>query len=63
MPVMGVGVTDQDVDDFNCVRYPKLYTPGLLNLYFNKKTFVLSAIHGAITSALIFFIPYGEFAP
>ncbi|RXG67747.1 Phospholipid-transporting ATPase ID [Armadillidium vulgare] len=41
MPVMGVGVTDQDVDDFNCVRYPKfvsflaqtLYDPMFIAVY------------------------------
>lgn len=60
LPVLGIGITDQDVDDYNSVHYPKLYTPGHGNIFFNKKTFILSAVHGLVTSALILFIPYGE---
>ena len=51
---------DQDVDDFNCRRFPKLYTPGHSNQLFNKKVFAWCAIDGTITSALILFVPYGE---
>ena len=61
LPVLCLGIMDQDVDDFNCRRFPNLYTPGHANLFFNKKQFFYCAVQGAVTSALILFIPYGEF--
>lgn len=51
----------QDVDDYYSIRYPKLYTPGLLDSGFNKKVFVFSATEGIITSLILFFIPYFAF--
>lgn len=47
-------------DDYS-VRYPKLYTPGHLDLLFNKKVFGQSVAEGIITSLVLFFIPYGAF--
>lgn len=46
LPVMAVGIFDQDVNDKNSLLYPKLYAPGLQNMLFNKKEFCWSAIHG-----------------
>ena len=51
----------QDVDDYYSLRYPKLYYPGLVNLLFNKKLFLLSAGEGFLSSIVLFFIPYGAF--
>jgi len=51
---------DQDVDDFNSIRYPKLFYPGHTNRFFNKKLFLTSAWNGFITSIVIFFFTYGE---
>lgn len=52
----------QDVSDKNSIRYPKLYTPGLMNLLFNKMIFLKSVAHGLLTSFILFFIPYGAFS-
>ena len=60
LPVLALGVFDQDVNDVNSLKYPKLFTPGHLNLLFNKAEFFKSAMHGCITSCVLFFIPYGE---
>lgn len=60
MPVLSLGVFDQDVDDKNSLQYPQLYTPGQKNLFFNKKQFLLSALHGFFASAVLFFIPFGK---
>lgn len=60
LPVLCLGIMDQDVDDYYSRRFPKLYTPGHYNLFFNKRVFMWSAIHGAVTSFLILFVPYGE---
>ena len=51
----------QDVNEEYCLRYPKLYYPGHLDLFFNKKVFAQSLAEGVITSAVLFFIPYGAF--
>ncbi|GAB6028350.1 hypothetical protein CHUAL_002520 [Chamberlinius hualienensis] len=61
LPVLALGIFDQDVNDKNSLKYPKLYTPGHENLFFNKKEFLKSIAHGVITSFVLFFIPYGAF--
>ncbi|XP_065308514.1 phospholipid-transporting ATPase ID isoform X1 [Dermacentor albipictus] len=62
LPVLALGVFDQDVNDVNSMRYPKLFTPGHLNLLFNKVEFLKSVAHGVISSFVLFFIPYGAFS-
>ncbi|XP_022669061.1 probable phospholipid-transporting ATPase IM [Varroa jacobsoni] len=61
LPVLALGVFDQDVNDYHSIRYPKLYTPGHMNLLFNKVEFLKSVAHGVVTSFVLFFIPYGAF--
>ncbi|KAK8734413.1 hypothetical protein OTU49_006178, partial [Cherax quadricarinatus] len=58
LPVLCLGIMDQDVDDYFSRRFPKLYTPGHHNTFFNKRVFLWSALHGAVTSSLILFIPF-----
>ena len=60
LPVLALGIFDQDVSDRNSLCYPKLYTPGHSNLLFNKREFLRSALHGFFTSCVLFLIPYGE---
>ncbi|XP_059148983.1 phospholipid-transporting ATPase ID-like isoform X1 [Physella acuta] len=61
LPVLVLGVFDQDVDESFCLRYPKLYEPGMKNALFNKKIFFWSVAEGVISSLVLFFIPYGTF--
>ncbi|XP_074115873.1 ATPase phospholipid transporting 8B isoform X3 [Cotesia typhae] len=61
LPVLAVGVFDQDVNDKNSLMYPKLYTPGMQNLLFNKKEFCWSALHGFWASCILFLVPYGTY--
>ncbi|XP_062898737.1 phospholipid-transporting ATPase IC isoform X2 [Mobula hypostoma] len=61
LPVLVVGVLDQDVNDKLSLRFPKLYIPGQKGSYFNFTKFFLSLLHGIIISMIIFFIPYGAF--
>lgn len=61
LPVLAIGVFDQDVSDKNSIAYPQLYTPGQTNLLFNKKEFLRSALYGFYTSCILFFIPYGTY--
>nr|XP_055036870.1 phospholipid-transporting ATPase IC [Misgurnus anguillicaudatus] len=61
LPVLLVGLLDQDVNDKLSLRFPKLYLPGQLGVMFNYKTFFVSLFHGIFTSLIIFFIPYGAF--
>ncbi|KAA0196927.1 hypothetical protein HAZT_HAZT007978, partial [Hyalella azteca] len=60
LPVLALGSFDQDVNEDYSLRFPKLYTPGLENRWFNKKIFVRSAGHGVLTSGVLFFVVYGE---
>lgn len=48
----------QDVNDRWSFQYPQLYTPGQLNMYFNKNTFLRCLMHGCYSSFLLFFIPW-----
>lgn len=41
------------------LRFPELYEPGQLNLYFNKKEFLKCLVHGIYSSFVLFFIPMG----
>lgn len=60
LPVLGLGIFEQDVSDKHSLEYPKLYTPGLTNALFNTKEFVKSVIHGVFSSLILFLIPYGK---
>ncbi|CAM5174542.1 unnamed protein product [Eretmochelys imbricata] len=62
LPVLAMGVFDQDVTEQRSMEYPKLYEPGQLNLLFNKREFFICIAQGIYTSVLMFFIPYGVFA-
>uniref|UniRef100_A0A671QHB9 Phospholipid-transporting ATPase n=1 Tax=Sinocyclocheilus anshuiensis TaxID=1608454 RepID=A0A671QHB9_9TELE len=61
LPVLLVGLLDQDVNDKISLRFPKLYLPGQQGSLFNYKNFFISLFHGIFTSLMTFFIPYGAF--
>ncbi|XP_044762025.1 probable phospholipid-transporting ATPase IM isoform X2 [Coccinella septempunctata] len=61
LPVLAVGIFDQDVNDKNSILYPQLYRPGHLNLFFNKMEFFWSALQGCYVSIVLFFIPFGTY--
>uniref|UniRef100_H3B1E3 Phospholipid-transporting ATPase n=1 Tax=Latimeria chalumnae TaxID=7897 RepID=H3B1E3_LATCH len=62
LPVLAMGVFDQDVPEQRSLEYPKLYEPGQLNLLFNKREFFICIAQGIYTSVVMFFIPYCAFA-
>uniref|UniRef100_A0A8C3KK15 Phospholipid-transporting ATPase n=1 Tax=Calidris pygmaea TaxID=425635 RepID=A0A8C3KK15_9CHAR len=59
LPVLGMSLFDQDVDDRWSMLFPQLYVPGQQNLYFNKMVFVKCMLQGIYSSLILFFIPYG----
>uniref|UniRef100_A0A8C3U9R3 Phospholipid-transporting ATPase n=1 Tax=Catharus ustulatus TaxID=91951 RepID=A0A8C3U9R3_CATUS len=61
LPVLLVGLFDQDVSDKLSLRFPRLYVLGQRDLLFNYKKFFISLLHGTVTSLIIFFIPYGAY--
>ncbi|XP_050303253.1 probable phospholipid-transporting ATPase IM isoform X2 [Anthonomus grandis grandis] len=61
LPVLALGIFDQDVNDKNSIAYPQLYRPGHLNLFFNKKEFFRSALQGCFVSIALFFIAFGTY--
>ncbi|RVE71677.1 hypothetical protein OJAV_G00054380 [Oryzias javanicus] len=62
LPVLAMGLFDQDVNDQNSLRHPSLYKSGQSHLLFNKRQFFLCTLHGMTTSFLLFFVPYGAFS-
>ncbi|XP_073321961.1 phospholipid-transporting ATPase ID-like [Pagrus major] len=58
LPVLGMSLFDQDVNDVWSFQHPQLYVPGQLNLYFSKKAFFKCALHSGYSSMVLFFIPY-----
>ena len=61
LPVMALGILDQDVDDVTCFKYPKLYVPGQRNRLFNNRIFILSLANGVMVASLLYFFTYGVF--
>ncbi|XP_055538981.1 phospholipid-transporting ATPase ID isoform X5 [Wyeomyia smithii] len=61
LPVLALGIFEQDVSDKNSVEYPKLYTPGITNALFNTTEFIRSVLHGIFSSLILFLIPYGTY--
>lgn len=61
LPVLALGVFEQDVSDANSLLYPRLYVPGHTSSLFNKTEFIKSALHGCYTSLVLFLIPYGTY--
>uniref|UniRef100_A0A8C5H513 Phospholipid-transporting ATPase n=1 Tax=Gouania willdenowi TaxID=441366 RepID=A0A8C5H513_GOUWI len=58
LPVLGMSLFDQDVNDVWSFQHPQLYVPGQLNLYFSKTAFFKCALHSCYSSLVLFFIPY-----
>ncbi|KAG7489375.1 phospholipid-transporting ATPase ID-like [Solea senegalensis] len=58
LPVLGMSLFDQDVNDVWSFQHPQLYVPGQLNLYFSKRSFFKCALHSCYSSLVLFFIPY-----
>ncbi|XP_010876009.2 probable phospholipid-transporting ATPase IM [Esox lucius] len=58
LPVLGLSLFDQDVNDRWSFQYPQLYAPGQLNQYFSKKAFIYTVLHSGYSSLVLFFIPW-----
>ncbi|KAF7216869.1 transcript variant X2 [Nothobranchius furzeri] len=58
LPILSLCLFDQDVNDRWSIRYPQLYSPGQLNMYFSKKAFVRCMMHSCYSSLILFFIPW-----
>ncbi|XP_066209607.1 phospholipid-transporting ATPase IC isoform X3 [Saccopteryx leptura] len=61
LPVLLMGLLDQDVSDKLSLRFPGLYVMGQRDLLFNYKRFFVSLSHGVLTSMILFFIPLGAY--
>ncbi|XP_075979890.1 ATPase phospholipid transporting 8B isoform X1 [Anticarsia gemmatalis] len=61
LPVLALGVFEQDVSDSTSLQFPKLYVPGHTSQLFNKTEFIKSTLHGCFTSLVLFLIPYGTY--
>lgn len=61
LPVLALGIFEQDCSDKYSLEYPKLYTPGINNSLFNTTEFIRSVLHGIFSSLVLFLIPYGVY--
>ncbi|CAB3244555.1 unnamed protein product [Arctia plantaginis] len=61
LPVLALGVFEQDVSVATSLQFPKLYVPGHTSQLFNKTEFIKSTLHGCFTSLVLFLIPYGTY--
>ncbi|XP_005401072.1 PREDICTED: phospholipid-transporting ATPase FetA-like isoform X2 [Chinchilla lanigera] len=59
LPVLGLSLFDQDVNDTWSLCFPELYEAGQHNLFFNKKKFMNCLIHGIYSSFVLFFVSVG----
>ncbi|XP_014509126.1 phospholipid-transporting ATPase 10-like [Vigna radiata var. radiata] len=55
LPVIALGVFDQDVSSKLCLKFPLLYQEGIQNILFSWKRIIGWIINGVVTSAIIFF--------
>uniref|UniRef100_A0A3Q4H379 Phospholipid-transporting ATPase n=1 Tax=Neolamprologus brichardi TaxID=32507 RepID=A0A3Q4H379_NEOBR len=60
LPVLGLSLFEQDVNDRWSLQHPQLYAPGQKNQYFNKKAFVRCVMHSCYSSLILFFIPWAS---
>ncbi|XP_069784802.1 phospholipid-transporting ATPase IC-like isoform X2 [Narcine bancroftii] len=61
LPVLTIGILDKDMSDQMSIRYPKYYRIGQQNELFNYKIFLITLLHGLLSSLALFFVPYGAF--
>ncbi|RDX74726.1 putative phospholipid-transporting ATPase 9, partial [Mucuna pruriens] len=55
LPVIALGVFDQDVSSKLCLKFPLLYQEGIQNILFSWKRIIGWALNGIVASAIIFF--------
>lgn len=55
LPVIALGVFDQDVSARLCLKYPLLYREGIKNILFSWPHILLWMCNGVLTSIIIFF--------
>ena len=60
MPVLALGTFDKDVEERMSLKFARLYTPGQRNLFFTREKFAQSAIHGILTSLVLFGVTMGN---
>ncbi|KAM4106762.1 hypothetical protein ACB094_04G089800 [Castanea mollissima] len=56
LPVIALGVLEQDVSPDLCLKFPMLYQEGVQNLLFSWFRFLCWAFNGVLTATLIFFL-------
>lgn len=61
LPVLLMGLLDQDVSDKLSLQFPGLYVVGQRDTLFNYRKFFVSLLHGVLTSLVLFFIPLGAY--
>ncbi|CCE62010.1 hypothetical protein TPHA_0B03400 [Tetrapisispora phaffii CBS 4417] len=58
LPVIFMGILDQDVNDTISLLVPELYKVGILRLEWNQRKFIWYMVDGLYQSIICFFFPY-----
>ncbi|KAH3688109.1 hypothetical protein WICPIJ_000880 [Wickerhamomyces pijperi] len=58
LPVIFLGILDQDVEDTVALKFPQLYKTGILRLEWSQYKFLYYMADGLYQSAVSFFFPY-----
>ncbi len=61
LPILAVGLFEQDVSAEVSLQFPVLYQAGPLNKYFTRRLFCMSLLRGFAHSLIIFFCVYAGF--
>lgn len=59
LPVLGMSLFDQDVNDYWSMHFPELYEPGQRKRTFNHREFIKCMLYSVYSSLVLFFVPYG----
>ncbi|XWS51296.1 hypothetical protein CRYUN_Cryun12cG0164700 [Craigia yunnanensis] len=55
LPVIALGVFDQDVSSLLCLKFPLLYQEGVQNVLFSWRRIIAWAFNGVLSATIIFF--------
>ena len=55
LPILAVGIFEQDVSDATSLKIPSLYEAGPQHRYFSLRSFVASLLRGVFHSLVLFF--------
>jgi magnesium-transporting ATPase (P-type) len=63
LPIVFIGILDRDISDGTALSHPAVYAVGMLYKDLNMKKMLYWIMRAVLHSAIVFWLPYGAFAP